>query len=301
VEIVAIFGPTGVGKTAVAVALAERLRARGENPLAISADALQVYRGLEALTGAAAPAERALLEHRLVGVVPVSESFSAGRFAELAHHEIDAALDAGRRPIVVGGTGLYLRAALSELDLRPPPPPSLRERVRERLAEQGPQALHEELSRRAPDAAAAIDPADRTRVGRAIELLEMGEQPPSAGEDSVLWTQELRRPTRLFGLTMEREALYERIDRRVDELVAAGAGEEVRRAEAAGASHTARKALGYEELLAGDVEAMKRRTRNLSKRQLTWMRKLAGVEVIDVTGRDPAEVATKMAAEIEPR
>jgi tRNA dimethylallyltransferase len=294
VEIVAIFGPTGVGKTAVAVALAERLRARGEDPVAISADALQVYRGLEALTGAAGPQERARLEHRLLGVVPVTESFSAGRFAELAHHEIDAALEAGRRPIVVGGTGLYLRAALSALNLRPPPPPELRERVRARLAELGPQALHEELARRAPETAASIDPADRTRVGRALELLEMGEQPPAAGEASVLWTLELRRPTRLFGLTMEREALYERIDRRVDALVGAGAAREVRRAEASGASHTARKALGYEELLAGDVEAMKRRSRNLSKRQLTWMRKLAGVEVIDVTGREPAQVAAQI-------
>jgi tRNA dimethylallyltransferase len=296
VEIVAIFGPTGVGKTAVAVALAERLRERGEDPVAISADALQVYEGLEALTGAPTAAERELLEHRLVGFVPVTETFSAGRFAQLAHHEIDAALEAGRRPIVVGGTGLYLRAALSDLDLRPPPPPRLRERVRERLAEQGPQALHDELAQRAPEAAAAIDPADRTRVGRALELLEMGERPPAVGEDSVLWTRQLRRPTRLFGLTMEREALYERIDRRVDGLVAAGAGEEVRRAEAVGASQTARKALGYAELLAGDVGAMKRRTRNLSKRQLTWMRKLAGVEVIDVTDREPAGVA----AEIEP-
>ena len=144
-EIVAIFGPTGVGKTAVAIALAERLRARGEDPVAISADALQVYSGLEALTGAAGPRERERLEHRLIGFVPVTESFSAGRFAELAHREIDAALAEGRRPLVVGGTGLYMRAALSQLDLRPPPPPELRASVRRRLDEQGPGQLHAEL------------------------------------------------------------------------------------------------------------------------------------------------------------
>ena len=295
-EIVAIFGPTGVGKTAVAIALAERLRARGEDPVAISADALQVYSGLEALTGAAGPRERERLEHRLVGFVPVTESFSAGRFAELAHREIDAALAAGRRPLVVGGTGLYLRAALSQLDLRPPPPPELRASLQRRLEEQGPGQLHAELSQRAPAAAAGIDPGDRTRITRALELLEMGEEPAPAGEDSELWTRELRLPTRLFGLTMEREALYERIDARVDELVAAGAPGEVRRAEAAGASDTARKALGYEELLAGDLDAMRQRTRNLARRQLTWMRKLQGVRVIDVTGREPGDVA----AEIEP-
>src|SRR5215211_5321968 len=292
VQVIAIFGPTGVGKTAVAVALAERLRGRGEDPVAVSAEALQVYRGLEALTGAAGAAERARLEHRLVGVVPVTESFSAGRFAEAAHGEIDAALEAGRLPIVVGGTGLYLRAALCDLELRPPPPELLRARLRERLEREGPEALHAELSRLAPDAATAIEPADRTRVVRALELLEMGEQPPPAGDESGLWTLAVRRPTRLFGLTMDRAALHERIDRRVDDLVARGAAEEVRRAEAAGASHTARKALGYAELLAGDVDAMKRRSR--ARRQLTWMRKLPDVRVIDVTGHGPAEVAERI-------
>jgi tRNA dimethylallyltransferase len=296
VEIVAIFGPTGVGKTAVAIALADRLRKRGEDPIAISADALQVYEGLEALTGAATAAERERLEHRLIGFVPITETFSAGRFAELAHAEIDAALAAGRRPIVVGGTGLYLRAALSELHLRPPPPPELRAEVTERLQELGPAHLHAELAERAPEAAAAIDPADRARVGRALELLEMGEEPAPVGGGSELWTRELRRPTRLYGMTMEREALYERIERRADELLRRGAEEQVRRAEAAGASPTARKALGYEQLLAGDVEGMKRRTRNYARRQLTWMRKLRGVEVIDVTGLEPGDVA----AEIDP-
>ena len=127
--IVAIFGPTGVGKTAVAIALAERLRARGEDPAAVSADALQLYAGLEILTGAPAAAERERLEHRLVGTLPVTATSSAGEFARAAHAEIDALLSAGRRVIVVGGTGLYLRAALAELDLRPPVAPELRARI----------------------------------------------------------------------------------------------------------------------------------------------------------------------------
>ena len=118
--IVAIFGPTGIGKTAVAIALAERLRAEGEDPVAISADALQLYAGLEILTGAPSAAERARLEHRLAGTLPLTATSSAGGFARAAHAEIDGLLAEGRRPIVVGGTGLYLRAALAELDLRPP-------------------------------------------------------------------------------------------------------------------------------------------------------------------------------------
>jgi tRNA dimethylallyltransferase len=290
-QVIAIFGPTGVGKTGVAVALAELLRERGEHPLAVSADALQVYRGLEALTGAATAAERERLEHRLLGVVGPQEEFSAGRFAELAHAEIDAALEAGRRPIVVGGTGLYLQAALCELDLRPPPPPELRARILAELDAEGPEALHARLP---PDVAAPIEPTDRSRVGRATELLEMGETPPPAGAGARLWTAAMRHPTRLCGLTMDLDALYERIDTRVDELIAAGAAAEVRRAEAAGASNTARKALGYEELLRGDVEAMKRRTRRYARRQLTWMRKLPGVHVIDVTGRAAADVAAEI-------
>ncbi len=280
--VIAIFGPTGVGKTAAAIEVAERLRERGEDPVAISADALQVYRGLEILTGAATPEEQERLEHRLLSFVPVTETFSAGPFAALAHAEIDSALAAGRRPIVVGGTGLYLQAALTDLELRPPPPPGVRERILAEVEARGPEALHAELAERAPAAAAAVKPTDRTRVVRALELLEMGEDPAPAGAGSRLWTAELRRPTLLCGLTMERERLYERIEARVDAMVVAGAEEEVRRADAAGASPTARKALGFDELMRGDVEAMKRRTRNYAKRQLTWMRRLRGIRLVDV-------------------
>jgi tRNA dimethylallyltransferase len=298
VQVIAIFGPTGVGKTAVAVALAERLRTRGEDPVAVSADALQVYEGLGTLTGAASAEERARLEHRLVGELPVTRVFSAGEFAALAHAEIDAALERGRRPIVVGGTGLYLQAALCELDLRPPPAPGVRERIETGLAARGTAALHADLSRRAPQAAEAIEPGDRSRIVRALELLEMGEEPAPAGKDSRLWTAGLRHPTLLCGLVLERDELYRRIDARVEQIAAAGGGEEARRAAAAGASATARKALGFEELPAGDVDALKRRTRNYAKRQLTWLRKLAGIETIDVTGRDPDAVAAAIEARL---
>ncbi|HEY5262087.1 MAG TPA: tRNA dimethylallyltransferase, partial [Solirubrobacteraceae bacterium] len=139
-------------------------------------------------------------------------------------------------------------------------------------------------------AAQQIDPNDRRRVVRALELLEAGELEPPEGP-SQLWTDEMRHPTLLVGLVMNRDALYRRIDVRVEQMLEAGAREEVRRAHAAGASLTARKALGFEELLSGDVEAMKRHTRNYARRQLTWMRKLAGVHAIDLTGRDAEDVA----------
>jgi tRNA dimethylallyltransferase len=292
-RIIALFGPTGVGKTAIAVAVAGLLRERGEDPVAVSADALQVYAGLETLTGVASPAERAALEHRFISFLPTDATFSVGQYSELAHAEIDGLLAEGRRPIVVGGTGLYLRAALTNLDLRPPPAEGLRERWTAELEKHGAAALHATLAERAPWAAEEIEPNDRQRVVRALELLDQGELEPPEGP-SQLWSDDLRHPTLLAGLTMEREALYATIDARVVAMLAAGVREEVERAQAAGASETARKALGFEELLVGDVERMKRRTRNYAKRQLTWMRRLAGVRMIDVTGRDAAAVAREI-------
>jgi tRNA dimethylallyltransferase len=233
-NVIGIFGPTGVGKTGVAIAFAELLRERGEDPVAVSCDALQVYEGLETLTGVATAEQQARLEHRLVGVVPVTEPFSVGDYMRLAHAEVDALLEEGRRPIVVGGTGLYLRAAVAELSL---------------------------------------------------------EKVPPGTEDSELWSPETRHPTTIFGLDMDRAQLYERIDARTEAIVAGGAAEEVRRAEALGPSRTARKALGFDELLAGDVERMKKRSRNYARRQLTWMRKVPNLIWIDRTGRDDADVA----------
>ena len=292
-EVLAIFGPTGVGKTAVAVAVADLLREQGEEPVAVSCDAIQVYRGLETLSGAATPRERSRLEHRLVGFVDLGGEFSAGQFASLAHAEIDQILAEGRRPIVVGGTGLYLRAALADLELRPPVPAELRGEVEAEIAARGPEVLHAELD---PDVAATVHPRDRKRVARALELQRAGIAPPQGSEQ--LWTAGLRRPTVLVGLTVDREELSRSIEGRVEEMVAAGAAEEARRAVEAGASRTARAALGFEALLAGDLEAVKRAHRAYARRQLTWMRKMPGVELIDRTGRDDASVAEQIVARL---
>jgi tRNA dimethylallyltransferase len=296
--LVALFGPTGVGKTDVAVQLADLLRAAGEDPVAVSADALQLYAGLELLTGAASATDRARLEHRLVGILPVTARATAGDYARRAHAEIDGLIAAGRRAIVVGGTGLYLRAALAELDLRPPPDPAARERYARRLADEGVHALHADLLARNPEAAAAIARTDKQRVLRALELLDTGEEAPGGPQ---LWTAETRHPTLLVALVMERSELYRRIDARVDAMVAAGAVEEVRRADAAGASPSARQALGFEELLRGDVDGMKPRTRRYAKRQLTWLRRLPGKLAIDVTGRDARSVAEEVRAALPRR
>ncbi len=294
-DVVALFGPTGLGKTAVAVELARILRERGDDPMAVSVDSMQVYRELPIVTGAPNAEQRAQLEHRLVGVISVTQEHDVVTHARMAHEEVDAARAAGRRAIVVGGTGLYLRAALTELDFLPPPAPGRREELEERAAREGTAALYAELEARDPVTAASLDPANQRRVIRAIEAVERGGR-PAARDENRLWTREVRVPTRLFSLELDREVLYERIEARVDEMVLVGAVEEVRAADALGMSRTARQALGVEELLAGDVDALKINTRRYAKRQLTWLRKLAGATRVDLTGREPATVAAEIAA-----
>jgi tRNA dimethylallyltransferase len=285
-KVIALFGPTAVGKTGVAIAVADRLRERGEDPVAVNCDSIQVYRGLEVLSAAAGAEQQKRLEHRLLSFVDPSEEFSAGRYAELAHAEIDALLDEGRRPIVVGGTGLYLRAALADLDLRPPVPDEVRTEVESELKERGSAALHAELD---PELRAGVEPNDGKRIARLTELIRAGIEP--ARSSDRLWTAELRHPTLLVGLAMARGDLGERIDARVDEMVASAAADEARQAAAAGASRTARAALGFEELLNGNPRAMKRAHRQYARRQLTWMRRMEGVTVVDRTGRDDDDVA----------
>ncbi len=290
-RVLAIFGPTAVGKTGVAIEVARRLRERGESPVAVSCDSIQVYRGLEVLSGAATEQERAALEHRLVGIVAVDEEFSAGRYAELAHAEVDGLLAEGARPIVVGGTGLYMRAALSELELRPPVPTEVRAAVEAEMAKRGPEALHAELP---PELASGVHPNDRKRIVRLTELTRLGIVPHPSAER--LWGESLRVPTLLVGLTVDPDELRARIDARVDAMLAAGAEAEVRAAERAEASRTARAAIGFEQLLAGDVDEMRRAQWRFARRQLTWMRRMEGVEVIDRGGRDDAAVAAEIVA-----
>lgn len=294
--LIAIFGPTAVGKTEVAVEVAEILRARGQHPVGVSADAIQVYEGLDTLSAQPSPAQLERLEHRLISFVPVDREFSVGEFAAVAHEEIDVLVESGNRPIVVGGAGLYLRAALTDLDLKPPAPPALREEIERDLAEVGSQRLHDRLG---PASAAAVHPNDRKRIVRALELERMGEAPYRDAEQ--LWSESLRRPAVLFGVVMERDAIADRIRERADRMLGREALSEVETALERGASRTARKAMGFKETaayLAGEIELtearalLERRHLAYTKRQLTWMRKLANVETIDRTrlsARDTAE------------
>jgi tRNA dimethylallyltransferase len=277
-DVVALFGPTASGKTEVAGRLTTLLDAD-----AISADSAALYEGLPVLT--AAPP----YPTKLVGVVPLSQRVSVGSYQQLAHDAIDAALATGRRALVVGGTGLYLRAALSELRLAPPPAPGERERWEETYRELGAERAHALLAERDPPAAARVHANDRKRVVRALELA--ASRSSLVPERDDLWGTEFRRPTLLLALDLPLDELDHRIEERTRRLAAHGAADEARRAWSGPLSATAAKVLGLEAFAtlpeAEAIEATTRATKRLARYQRKWLRRLPGVVTLD--GSRPAE------------
>jgi len=290
--VIAVFGPTAIGKTSVAIALAGLLAERGEDAVAINCDSIQVYDGLEVISGAPSAEDREALEHRLVGFVPIDEEFSAGRFGARAREEIDGAIAAGRRPILVGGTGLYLRAALTDLEMRPPVAEVVRVEVEEEIETRGPAALHAELP---AELVERVHPNDRKRIARLTELVRSGIEPaPDHEGGGELWTASFRHPTLLVGLVEDDEPLVAKIRARVDAMARAGAAEEAGRALASGAARTVRAAIGFDEFRAGDLERIVILHRRFGRRQMTWMRRMEGVEVLDRTGLADREAASQI-------
>jgi tRNA dimethylallyltransferase len=283
--VLALFGPTASGKTAVADALAERITAE-----IVSADSMQVYRGLPILT--AQPTGPT----RLVAIWELDHESSLGEYQHLAHEAIDELLAAGTTPIVVGGTGLYFRAALADLDLPPAPQPGARERWESVYDDEGGERAHELLSERDPEAAAVVHPNDRRRVVRALELAETGTSLRSGR--SRLWTEETRHPTVVFGLDLPREELDRRIEERAREIFAMGVRAEVEGAVQAALSDTARYALGLTELAehADDevaLDALTRRTKRYASYQRKWMRRIPGLVSLNAD-RPSGEIADEL-------
>jgi tRNA dimethylallyltransferase len=272
VSVLAVFGPTASGKTAVAEELADRVG--GE---LVSADAMQVYRGLPILTN------QSVRPTRLVGIWEPRHEASVAEYQELAHAAIDDALEAGRVPVVVGGTGLYLRAALAGLELPPPPPDGVRERL-ERLYERlGPTAAHAALAERDPAAAERVHPNDRRRIVRALELVESGSS--LAPAEDRLWSGGYRRPTLVFGLDVPRDVLIGRIEERTQRMFERGVEREVTAALQAPISQTARMIHGLRDIaeLPRDdaIETYNRRVRRYAAYQRKWMRRVPGIVIID--------------------
>jgi len=282
--VLAIFGPTASGKTAVAEALADRLSAE-----VISADSMQVYRGLPILTN---QPERPT---RLVGVWPLAHEGSVAEYQRLAHAAIDDVVAAGKRAVVAGGTGLYLRAALAELLLPPPPAAAARKRWERIYDEAGAAAAHAVLAENDPAAAAVVHPNDRRRVVRALELHEAGSSLRPVRDR--LWSEETRRPTLIVGLDVPPELLAARIAARTLEMFERGVEDEVEKALAGPISSTAGQVIGLEEIAllprAEAIAGIERRTRSYAAYQRKWLRRLATATILDAT-RDPEAMAREI-------
>ena len=290
-RVLALFGPTSVGKTGVVLEVARALREQGLEPIAVNCDAIQIYQDLTVISGAAGSAERGILEHRLLGEVSVEEEMSAGRYAEMSHREIDGLLEAGKTPIVVGGTGLWLRAALCDLDLQAPVPKRVRGQVEAEMEHVGSVVLHRELP---AHLSRHVHPNDRNRVARWTALVRSGIEPNP--DSRGLWTAHTRHPTRLVGLIADRSEISDRIDGRVTAM-AEDASQEARALLARPVSRTAAAAIGIDGFARGDLDAVRAEHRSYAKRQVTWMKKLPGVEIIDRTGLTDRETAARVTAD----
>jgi tRNA dimethylallyltransferase len=286
-QVIAIFGPTASGKSAVAEEIERRIPAE-----LVSADAMQVYRGLPILTNQS--------EHptRLVAIWELDREGSVGEYQRLAHAAIDEILAVGRTPVVVGGTGLYLRAALADLELPPAPPPEVRERF-ERLYElDGGETAYALLAERDPAAAGRVHANDRRRVVRALELAEAGTS--LLPREDRLWGEDTRHPTVVVGLDVPREELDRRIEERTRQMFERGVEEEVRRALEGPISSTARHVHGVTEIAElpreRAIEAVEALTRRYAAYQRKWMRRIPGL--VAVAGdRPPEQVAGEILAQ----
>jgi tRNA dimethylallyltransferase len=282
--VLAIFGPTGSGKSAVAEALAERIPAE-----LVSADAMQVYAGLPLLTNQPRCATR------LVGIWQLEHEASVAEYQRLAHDAVDEILAAGKTPIVVGGTGLYLRAALSAIELPPPAPPGRREHWQRLYDRVGAERTHELLADRDPGAAAFIHPNDRRRVVRALELTDAGSSLKAPVDR--LWGSDTRHRSLVFGLELARDELFRRIEARTRAMFDAGVQEEVAEALAGVISATARKALGLDEVAGLSreqaIEGVIVRTGRYAAYQRRWMRRIPDLVSVDAD-QPPGEVADEI-------
>jgi tRNA dimethylallyltransferase len=298
-HILVITGPTASGKTAVSLHCAELLNAE-----IISADSRQVYRGLDIGTAKPTPAERALVPHHGIDICPPTETYTAGRFFADAHDWIREIRARGKRIVIAGGSGLYVRVLLQGLFEGPDADAALRARLERRLAEEGLDVLLAELAERDPHMAEVIDRQNPVRIVRALEVCMLTGQPYSR-----LREEQLRRsPHRYFpvALAWERAALHARINARVDAMMAAGLCDEVRGLRAAGIDPAcnALNTVGYKEITAyldsllpydAAVEQIKTNTRRFARRQHTWFRREPGLRWYDMTAEEePAAVARRI-------
>ena len=303
-RIVAVVGATATGKTAVAERLARALDAE-----IVCADSRQVFAELEIGTGRPTPAERAAWPHHLFGALPLGQPPSAGWYARAAGEAMAGIHGRGRAALLVGGSGLYLRAAQQGLAATPPHDPAVRARLRAELASAGPEALHARLAAVDPAGAARLQPRDRQRVSRALEVLEATGHPLAWWHDRTPGPRATSR-WNVIEIRIAPEALRSRIAARTTAMFDQGLAEETRGLLAAGLGDALRalRAIGYEEadaLLAGALDRaaaerrVNERTAQLAKRQRTWFRHQIEAVRLDADGIDPDRVAAMALAALD--
>ncbi len=282
--VIGIFGPTASGKSSVAEAIAARVPAT-----IISVDSMQVYRGVGVLTN------QPTHPTRLVGIWPLAHEGSMGEFAARAHGEVDAALGSGHIPILAGGTGLYFRAAIADMDIPPVAPDGSRARWERLYDRRGAAVAHAQLRERDARAATVIHPNDRRRVVRALELADIGRS--LRPRDDRLWSDKTRHPTLLIGLEVDRDILRDRIRARTQTMVERGAEAEAQRALAGSISPAARELIGLRELTElsreDAVAAIELRTGQYAAYQRKWMRRIPGIVTVQAD-RPPGEIADEI-------
>jgi len=275
--VILLAGPTAVGKTQLALEIAHRLGTE-----IINCDSMQVYRYMEIGTAKPTPEERALVAHHLLDVADPDEPFDAARYAELARPVIESLRNRGKVPLIVGGTGLYMKVLTRGICPAAPRDPAIREQLRRELEEHGLERLYQELGRVDPEAGRRLHPHDRQRVLRALEVQRLTGIPLSCWQSQHRFQQTIYRTVKIF-LYRDRNVLYERINRRVRQMLEQGLVAEVRRLLAMGYGPELKsmQAVGYKQLaahllgacpLASAVTDMERATRHYARRQLTWFR-----------------------------
>ena len=299
-RVLAIVGPTGIGKTEVAVAMARRLPAE-----MVVVDSMQVYRGMDVGTGKPSAQLRSEIPHHGLDLVEPEEEFDVLRYVQVVRPVLEGIQAAGRWAVLVGGCGLYLKVLLEGLCQAPGKDPLLRERLVAEGKNLGSPALHQRLDSVDPEAAQKIHPNDLRRIIRALEVYHLTGRPLTQWQKETVPFLESLENCSVIGLTSDRNRLYERIQARVDDWLSAGWVEEARALSARSLSRTAQGALGYRELLdhfRGQMDwpttrfLIHRNTRQYAKRQWSWFRQDPRVRWIDVDGRGSDAVAAEILA-----
>lgn len=273
--VIFIVGPTAVGKTAFAIELAKRIK--GE---IISSDSMQAYRSMDIISQKPTKRERKIIPQYLIDILSPKEEYSAAEFTKRAGLLIDDIIKRKRRPIVVGGSGLYTKTLIDGLFFSPEKDGAFRKDLESKAEEGGSKFLHAELEKVDPEAASKIHPNDLRRIIRALEVFHLTGTPISEHKKKTRGIKD-RFNIRIYGLIRERSVIYERIEDRVERMFEAGLVKEVKRIKRCAPSITAEASLGYKEVLGfldkrysaqEAMELLKKKTRHFAKKQLTWFR-----------------------------